>query len=56
MTQEQMIIKAVMENEAGVFLLTGVGLALLVLFAGWVLREWSWIPRKRQSRVFYERF
>lgn len=57
MTQTQLIVKAVMENEAGTFLLAGCAFTLLVLFAGWVLRTWSWIPRKDHSkRVFIEKF
>ena len=57
MTQTQLIVRAVMENEAGTFLLAGCAFTLLVLFAGWVLRTWSWIPRKDHSkRVFIEKF
>jgi hypothetical protein len=54
--QTSMMIEAVLQNEAGVFLLFGIAFVLFVLGFCWVLREWSWIPRKRQRREFVERF
>lgn len=54
--QTSMMIEAVMQNEIGVFLLFGIAFVLGVLGFCWVLREWSWIPRKRQRREFVERF
>lgn len=54
--EARLAVEEAVQNEAIVFGMFGIAFLLLVLFFGWVFREWSWIPRKRHDRVFYERF
>lgn len=52
----EMIIADVLNSEA---VLLYALIALIGLTAGWldyVIRRWSWIPRKRQRRFFGERW
>lgn len=46
----------IFESEAMVFLLYGVAVAGLFLYMDYILRRWSWIPRKRHNRQYTERF
>lgn len=50
------MINSVLENETVVFILYGVAVTLLALYFGYLLRNWSWIPRKRQRQRFNERW
>ena len=54
--QARMAVSEAMVNE--VLVLIGViGLAaILVLWCEYVMRRWSWIPRRRRTRVFNEKF
>lgn len=62
MSTEQVLLEArlalatVRSNELVNAIILLVGFAALVLFGTWVLDRWSWIPRKRQRRVFIEKF
>ena len=51
-----MVVAEAMENEAIVFGLFGIAVIGLCLWFGYVLRRWSWIPRRQQRRGFGERF
>lgn len=49
-------VVTVLESEMilfGIYALAVVGFAI---WFGYILRRWSWIPRKRHDRVFVERF
>ena len=51
-----MIVQDVLENEAillGIFGLAVVGFAI---YFEYIIRRWSWIPRKRQRKNFGERW
>ena len=49
-------VQNVLENEAVVFILYGAAVALLALYFGYLLRRWSWVPRKQQRQRFGERW
>lgn len=51
-----MVLQQVSENCAmNAILIIGL-IAGLVLWFEFVLRRWSWLPRKRHARTFYEHF
>lgn len=50
------VVMTVMENELILFGLYGLAVVGFAVWFGYVLRNWSWIPRKRHNRVFIERF
>jgi uncharacterized membrane protein YcjF (UPF0283 family) len=52
MTEAQMVIREVMQNEVCVFVALGVSILLVGFWLGYVIREWSWIPRKKQRAYF----
>ena len=56
LAQARMTRQTVAENEAARFVLFGIAAILLIALLVYVARNWSWIPRKRQRRVFIERF
>ena len=54
--QARMAVSGALMNERLV-LIGVVGLiAVLVLWGEYVLRRWSWVPRKRRDRIFIEKF
>ena len=54
--QARMAVSGALMNERLV-LIGVVGLiAALVLWGEYVLRRWSWFPRKRHDRIFIEKF
>ena len=48
--------RMILESEVVVLILGGVGIAALGLYFGYILRNWSWIPRRKQRRGFGERW
>ena len=62
MTTETVLITArlavdtVLNNEIITFLI--LGLAFILFVCGWcyLIRRWSWLPRKHHGRVFNEKF
>ena len=50
------IVFTVMENELIYFGLFGLAVAGFLIYFGYLLRNWSWMPRKKHERVFIERF
>lgn len=48
------IIREVMENEAVLFGLAVIAVILLFCYLGWVLRRWSWVPRKDARKHYAE--
>ena len=47
---------SILQNEGIYFGLFAIAVILLLCFFGYVLREWSWVPRRRQRRSFNERW
>ena len=45
-------VDIVMENETILLVLAGIFLVLFGMWFGYILRRWSWLPRKRQRRCF----
>lgn len=45
-------------RDDGPMIFIGLALAIvgIALWLEYVIRRWSWIPRKRHNRVFIERF
>ena len=56
LAEARMTLQAVQENENAWFVLYFIGAALLTAWLIYVARNWSWIPRRQQRRVFIERF
>lgn len=56
LAEARMTLQAVQENETAWFVLYVIGAALLTAWLIYVARNWSWIPRRQQRRVFIERF
>lgn len=54
--QARLAVHGALENEAIYFALAIMGMILIGAWFVYILKEWSWIPRKRQRRWFYERF
>ena len=52
MTEAQMAVKLAMEHETEMFIVLGVTILLVGIWLGYVIRRWSWIPRKRQRAYF----
>lgn len=52
MSEAQMAVKLAMEHETEMFIVLGVTILLIGIWFGYVLRRWSWIPRKRQRAFF----
>lgn len=52
MTEAQMAVKLAMEHETEMFIVLGVTILLVGIWLGYVIRRWSWIPRKRQRAFF----
>ena len=50
------VVRDVMQNEAVYFGLFGLSVAGLALYMGYVIRRWSWIPRRKQRKCFTERW
>ena len=51
-----MIIQDVLENEAILLGLFGLAVVGFAIYFEYIVRRWSWIPRKKHDRVFVERF
>jgi O-antigen/teichoic acid export membrane protein len=54
--QARLAVKAATENEPIYFALAAMAIVLLGMWFLYIMRRWSWIPRKRQRRYFVERF
>lgn len=62
MSTEMVLLEARMAlaqvRDDGPMIFIGLALAIvgIALWLEYVIRRWSWIPRKRHDRVFIERF
>lgn len=54
MSDVQMALQQVQENEVMVFIFAAAGLLLIGFWLGYAVRRWSWESRKRQRRWFNE--
>lgn len=52
MSEAQMAVKLAMEHETEMFIVLGVTILLVGIWLGYVIRRWSWIPRKKQRAYF----
>ena len=52
MSEAQEVVKAVLRSQDEMLVLVAVGILLVGIWFGYVLRRWSWIPRKRQRAFF----
>lgn len=50
------MIQLILDTEAVIFVAYGVLVAGVGLYLNYLIRRWSWIPRKRQRRTFTERW
>ena len=51
-----MIVQDVLENEAILLGLFGLAVAGFAIYFEYIIRRWSWIPRKHQRKNFGERW
>lgn len=56
LAEARLAVRTVNENEAAWFVLYVIAAVLMVALFMYLVKNWSWIPRKRQRRVFIERF
>ena len=52
MSEAQEVVKAVLRSQDEMLVLVAVGILLVGIWLGYVIRRWSWIPRKRQRAFF----
>ena len=50
------IVQDVLENEAILLGLFGLAVVGFAIYWEFIIRRWSWIPRKRQRKNFCERW
>ena len=48
-------VQQILENEACLFGLFGIAVILIGCWFWYIVREWSWMPRKKQRAKFNER-
>ena len=49
-------VQTVLENEAILLISAFASIVLLAMWLEYVIRRWSYVPRKRQRRSFGERW
>ena len=54
--EAQLALARVRDNEVMMWIILVLLIAALALWFTYILDRWSWIPRKRHTRTFYERF
>lgn len=54
MSDVQMALQQVQENEVMVFIFAAAGLLLIGFWLGYAVRRWSWEPRRKQRARFDE--
>lgn len=54
--EARMALEQVRSNEAVNALIFVILVAGIALWLEYIIRRWSWIPRKRHDRIFVERF
>lgn len=50
------IVAGVLNSEAIVLVCAGLLVIATGLYMEYIIRRWSWIPRKEHNRVYRERF
>ena len=52
----QITVNTILGNQVAYFAVYIIAVILGCFWFGYVLRRWSWIPRRRHSRQYYEKF
>ena len=54
--EARMALEQVRSNEAVNALIFVILVAGIALWLEYIIRRWSWIPRKKHNRIFIEKF